>query len=375
MNQAPPPGWYPDPAQRFEGRYWDGFQWTNYALFQNQTVHDPLVANLPPVPSATQTATSVQATMLTHPAAAPTELSTSGTPATAAATKAAEPPSSAARTAAQAVSLAALSAVSALSPQESAAPSAAHFSAPARTVPPQSSKGTLPPQRLRSADIPAPRESGWHPDPDTGGTRYSNGTRWTGDLRPPRRAFAAPSSTMPFQYLLPFFFILMGLLFFMAGTETGSFLGFYVLLIITIASIPLFIWMARGKGPTTSDVLQRLAEEEKQARTARIKSNLATFVNGFKRRSANDIPGAQGEAAQIKALSDPQTAKALQNLQNLLYTRALTEEEFQIAKQRLIGVGNALDQSEQILQLAELYRQGILGDLEYASAKARILKI
>ena len=42
-------------------------------------------------------------------------------------------------------------------------------------------------------------------------------------------------------------------------------------------------------------------------------------------------------SAQIKALSDPDTAKALQNLQNLLYTRTITEEEFHAAKSKLLG--------------------------------------
>jgi hypothetical protein len=28
--EAPPPGWYPDPADRFDHRYWDGRQWTEH---------------------------------------------------------------------------------------------------------------------------------------------------------------------------------------------------------------------------------------------------------------------------------------------------------------------------------------------------------
>lgn len=36
-----------------------------------------------------------------------------------------------------------------------------------------------------------PRLPGWEPDPDTGGTAYWDGERFTGDRRPPRRKFAA----------------------------------------------------------------------------------------------------------------------------------------------------------------------------------------
>jgi hypothetical protein len=42
-------------------------------------------------------------------------------------------------------------------------------------------------------------------------------------------------------------------------------------------------------------------------------------------------------AAQINALASPETAKAIQNLQNLLYTHAITDEEFQAAKKKLLG--------------------------------------
>lgn len=42
-------------------------------------------------------------------------------------------------------------------------------------------------------------------------------------------------------------------------------------------------------------------------------------------------------AARIDALSNPETAQALQNLQNLLHTQVLTEAEFQAAKDKLLG--------------------------------------
>jgi hypothetical protein len=43
---APPadtrPGWYSDPAQRGEVRWWDGSRWTNHVASQGVTRHDPL---------------------------------------------------------------------------------------------------------------------------------------------------------------------------------------------------------------------------------------------------------------------------------------------------------------------------------------------
>lgn len=44
---------------------------------------------------------------------------------------------------------------------------------------------------------------------------------------------------------------------------------------------------------------------------------------------------ALAEAEQVKAISNPETAKALQNLQNLLFTRVITEDEFAKMKAKL----------------------------------------
>jgi DNA uptake protein ComE-like DNA-binding protein len=47
-------------------------------------------------------------------------------------------------------------------------------------------------------------------------------------------------------------------------------------------------------------------------------------------------------AAQIQALANPQTAKALQNLQDLLATNVLTLAEFHAAKDKLLGIPHAV---------------------------------
>ena len=45
MSQAPPPpDWYPDPAGRFQQRYWDGSQWTEHVSRAGQQFTDPPVA-------------------------------------------------------------------------------------------------------------------------------------------------------------------------------------------------------------------------------------------------------------------------------------------------------------------------------------------
>lgn len=51
-------------------------------------------------------------------------------------------------------------------------------------------------------------------------------------------------------------------------------------------------------------------------------------------------PDASGDAsaAQIQALANPETARALQNFQNLLYSRTITEAEFQAAKNRIFNI-------------------------------------
>lgn len=41
---AAPAGWYPDPAGRYELRYWDGSQWTEHVSRAGQQYTDPPVA-------------------------------------------------------------------------------------------------------------------------------------------------------------------------------------------------------------------------------------------------------------------------------------------------------------------------------------------
>lgn len=102
------------------------------------------------------------------------------------------------------------------------------------------------------------------------------------------------------------------------------------------------------------------------------------------KNSAHGVAGAAGDSrmsdrvttAQINAVSNPQTARALQDLQNLLYTQAISDSEFQAAKDRLLRSDAARahsDAVEQLEKLVELHQAGILNDVEFAAAKLKVL--
>jgi len=42
IGPSPPPGWFPDPAGRFDHRYWDGARWTEMVSRNGSTTSDPL---------------------------------------------------------------------------------------------------------------------------------------------------------------------------------------------------------------------------------------------------------------------------------------------------------------------------------------------
>lgn len=223
---------------------------------------------------------------------------------------------------------------------------------------------------------PVPTGKGWHPDPDTGGTRYWDGLRWTGDRRPPRKPFAAASSQSHLAGAVAMGGASWSLLLWMGSMYVAA-------ILFGLATVAIGIYLLRGQGPSTQDVEARLAEEDKVAKSRRRTANVATFAAGvgqfFKRPQTTPASSPNPDttsAAQINAISNPETARALQNLQNLLYTRAITDQEFQAAKDRLLGAPAApSDSFTQIAQLAELHRAGILGDVEFAAAKAKALGI
>lgn len=102
------------------------------------------------------------------------------------------------------------------------------------------------------------------------------------------------------------------------------------------------IYLIRGQGPSTQEVEARLLEEQRQAQRKRRWANVASVVPSFTHRRSRAQLGvyetpADHQRRQVQAVANPQTAQALQNLENLQYTRVLTREEFQAAKDILLG--------------------------------------
>lgn len=175
----------------------------------------------------------------------------------------------------------------------------------------------------------AVRVPGWHKDEETGGTRYWDGSRWTGDVRPPRKPFAAAAAYRGWGLAL----IIIGAASILGMFSTDSPIA---VLIAGLAIAAGGVYLYRGQGPTTKAVLNRLREERLRglANTRPSPANNASTIN-INVGSTNS--GESAAAAQIQAISNPETAKSLQNLQNLLYTHAITDAEYEAAKRKLLG--------------------------------------
>lgn len=224
---------------------------------------------------------------------------------------------------------------------------------------------------------PAPTFKGWYPDPAGGGTRYWDGERWSGDTRPRRRPFAPAHSFGSMGYLLVFVAVMWLFLAIMAFGETRN--GGYIFggICFLVASLVALVYLRRGQGPSTAEVEARLAAQRKEARSKRRSANVAAFaasLGGGVKSGSRIPPHPDSRAtAQINAISNPQTAQALQNLQHLLFTQAITDQEFDAAKEKLLGPVLPSDAFTYIEKLAELHRAGILGDVEFSAAKAKAL--
>lgn len=229
-----------------------------------------------------------------------------------------------------------------------------------------------------------PTFAGWYPDADSGGTRYWDGSRWTGDMRPRRKPFAAAAGYRGGAiglFIYSGFFVVTSLFASELNDGSVSTVGlFFGLFVPGVALAVTGVYLVRGQGPTTQAIEARLAEGRKAVKAKRRAANLAGFaanLTGFGRQLSPTAPMSNdtAAAAQINAIANPETAKALQNLQNLLYTRVLTQTEFQAAKGKVVGAQVVTDSFAQISQLAELHEAGILGDVEFAAAKARALNL
>ncbi|EYR62442.1 hypothetical protein N866_08530 [Actinotalea ferrariae CF5-4] len=152
---------------------------------------------------------------------------------------------------------------------------------------------------------------------------------------------------------------------------------FSTFFLIGIACTGAGVYLLRGRGPTTEAVQARIAKEQKAANARRRSGNMwgvAANLGRVGQPSLSSPANDGGTAtAQINALANPETARALQKLHDLLYTRVITDDEYRAAKERLLGTRPASDALAHIAMLADLHRTGVLSDLEFAAAKARTL--
>ena len=109
---------------------------------------------------------------------------------------------------------------------------------------------------------------GWYPDLKSGGTQYWDGRRWTGDKRPRRLPFAAEAAHRGWGIGLSVFGILMLLtspaqLGESTNDPTTSPVGaFFTALVMGVVLTAVGIYLFRGRGPSTKDVIARLAREQ-----------------------------------------------------------------------------------------------------------------
>ena len=154
-------------------------------------------------------------------------------------------------------------------------------------------------------------------------------------------------------------------------------LWFLVGFVMLLAYVAYGIYLFRGQGPSTGAVEARLAGDRKEVKAKRRSANLAgvaaALVHRGRPQKSAPAPSDSALAAQVNAIASTGTARSLQNLQNLLNTRAITDEEYEAAKEKLFGVQALDDSFAQIAKLAELHEAGVLGDVEFAAAKARVL--
>jgi hypothetical protein len=187
-----------------------------------------------------------------------------------------------------------------------------------------------------------PTFAGWYPDTASRGTRYWDGSKWTGDTRLGRKAFAAASAHRGWGIALTVFGVLTVLtspsqLEQTQADQTSSMSPVGRLLFAIVLGLALATWgvyLFRGQGPATKAIETRLAADSAASNLRRVaRPRSQSVVVNVGASSTGDTAA----VAQINALANPETARALQSLQNLLYTQALTDAEFQAAKDKLLG--------------------------------------
>lgn len=152
------------------------------------------------------------------------------------------------------------------------------------------------------------------------------------------------------------------------------------LLLLSVGLIFAALYLAFGKAKAlkTWDHKVALEQQRREARRAQGLKGLLFGYAGSRNGSHRSAGAAAVSAAQINAVSDPETARSLQEFQKLLYTQAITDGEFQAAKDKLLRSEAARAQDdafEQLQKLIELHEAGILNDVEFAAAKFKVLEL
>lgn len=157
-------------------------------------------------------------------------------------------------------------------------------------------------------------------------------------------------------------------------------------IVLGLALMAAAAYVFRGKGAAagldTWEAMQNKRredaekrEEDQKAQRRKARTDFVATILG--RTPAPSISGNDAiAAAQVNAIANPATARAIQNLQNLLYTQAITDDEFQAAKDRLLRTSGARAETDavaQVMKLAELHQTGVLSDVEFNAAKLRAL--
>lgn len=219
-----------------------------------------------------------------------------------------------------------------------------------------------------------PTSAGWYADPHTRGTRYWDGSRWTGDGRPLRRGFAPAARNDDLVRTIPGLGALFG--FGLIGLGSGNSNGMVALgVLVVLGCAVATAYLLRGQGATTKAVEERLAAERSAADKAARRAARSRFRGVPLIGVHVEAPDVVG-AAQVNAIANSETSRALQDLQNLRYTRAISDEEFSAAKDKLLGLRTPPSEPlAKLEQLMELHRAGILTDTEFAAAKAKALGI
>lgn len=177
-----------------------------------------------------------------------------------------------------------------------------------------------------------------------------------------------------------------GLLLLLGGAGTLNGPGNPVWIVVGLVLLGAAAYIFRGKGAAaaidTWDAMQSKRREDESKRIEDQKTQRMRARADFVATILGRAPAPTGSsvdtiaAAQISAIANPETARSIQNLQNLLYTQAITDQEFQAAKDRLLRSGGSrteTDATAQVMKLAELHQAGVLSDVEFNAAKLRAL--